>query len=381
MSRRGSPRSSRSKSGGRSPRGRRKKHSDDEADSDEEDMVLTQKWEPPDKVVLKAMARGCHFHIKDFILGPCIGRGTFASVRSVTIRHSEDLDPPPLALKIMPKSKLLDTNQVEHIKMEKKLMAELDSPFIVTYLTCFQDERRVFFLMEYVHAGDLFNRMKHDGRLPVDQAKFYAAEILLGLECLFRFNVAYRDLKPENVLLNWKGHVKLCDFGFAKVVKSSESTYTLVGTPEYLAPEIIQSSGHGQPVDYWALGVVIYEMLAGYPPFYDKSPFQIYYKILHEPAVHPRHFDVKANDLLNNLMHHNATERYNHIDSMMHCWFDFVDWKQLEGHAVRPLWRPKLEGPRDTEHFELVPDDDVLDEFDDCPPITNKSNKLFTGYF
>lgn len=129
-------------------------------------------------------------------------------------------------------------------------------------------------LLDYACGGELFSLLRREGRFANDVALFFGAEIVLAFEYLHSMDIAYRDLKPENLLVDKDGHVKITDFGFAKTVK--DKTYTLCGTPEYLAPEIIESKGHNMFVDWWALGILIFEMLAGYPPFYDDNPMGIY---------------------------------------------------------------------------------------------------------
>lgn len=129
-------------------------------------------------------------------------------------------------------------------------------------------------LLDYACGGELFSLLRREGRFANDVALFFGTEIVLAFEYLHSMDIAYWDLKPENLLVDKDGHVRITDFGFAKIVK--DKTYTLCGTPEYLAPEIIESKGHNKFVDWWALGVLIFEMLAGYPPFYDDNPMGIY---------------------------------------------------------------------------------------------------------
>merc|ERR1712224_417273 len=148
-------------------------------------------------------------------------------------------------------------------------MNMIDHPFIVNVLTTFQDEKRLFMLIEFVNGGELFAHLRLEGRLPNDHAKFFAGEIILAFAYLHTLNIIYRDLKPENCVIDAEGHLKLCDFGFAKIVE--EKTWTICGTPEYICPEIVQSKGHGKGADWWALGILLFEMLAGYPPFYDDN--------------------------------------------------------------------------------------------------------------
>ena len=155
-------------------------------------------------------------------------------------------------------------------------------------------------LLDYACGGELFTLLRREGRFSNDVALFFASEILLAFEYLHGMDIAYRDLKPENLLIDREGHVKITDFGFAKVVK--DKTYTLCGTPEYLAPEIIQSKGHNKNVDWWALGVLVFEMLAGYPPFYDDNPMGIYQKIMDGYYEFPPHVEPKARDLVKSFL-------------------------------------------------------------------------------
>ena len=154
--------------------------------------------------------------------------------------------------------------------------------------------------MEFVSGGELFTYLRKEGRLPVKQACFYAAQVAIIFEYLHSKNVIYRDLKPENLLIDPKGYLKITDFGFAKVVKGR--TYTLCGTPEYLCPEILMNKGHGKGVDWWTLGVLIYEMIAGIDPFNDEDPMSIYRNILREKVKFPRKFDRSARSLVKHLL-------------------------------------------------------------------------------
>merc|ERR1719171_127239 len=292
---------------------------------------------------LKALVTGRQFTFADFDLRATVGTGTFGRVRVVKIKGEKDRS--PFALKILKKSEIIRLKQVEHVKAEKQILEKIQHPFIVNLLYCFQDEKRVIMLLEYVNGGELFSYLRKEGRLPNDHARFYAAEIVLAFEYLHNQMIVYRDLKPENLLIDCSGHTKVTDFGFAKVVE--DRTWTLCGTPEYLAPEIIQSKGHGKGVDWWALGVLIFEMLAGYPPFYDGNPFGIYQKVLNGKIEFPKHIDVKAKDLIKRLLTSDRAKRFGCLkngadDIQKHKWYKGMDREVLQSRGLPPPWAPNV---------------------------------------
>jgi serine/threonine protein kinase len=239
------------------------------------------------------------FHLNDFKFLSTLGTGTFGRVRLVK-HKSEPVEAEPLALKCLKKSEIIRLKQIEHVKSEKKILETINHPFIVNLKGTFQTPSHVFMLLDYACGGELFTLLRREGRFANDVALFFASEIVLAFEYLHSMDIAYRDLKPENLLIDKEGHVKITDFGFAKIV--NDRTYTLCGTPEYLAPEIIQSKGHNKFVDWWALGVLIFEMLAGYPPFYDDNPLGIYQKIMDGYYEFPPHVEPKARDLIKSFL-------------------------------------------------------------------------------
>ena len=184
--------------------------------------------------------------------------------------------------------------------------------------------------------------------------------------------MVYRDLKPENLLIDGDGNVKITDFGFAKVIESR--TYTLCGTPDYLAPEIILNKGHGKPVDWWALGVLIFEMLSGFPPFYDDDPMGTYQKILHGKIDFPSHFSRSARDLVKKLLQADLTKRYGNLrsgakDIKSHPWFAGLDWNALQRKVIAAPIKPPVTGTGDTSQYDdysdvgpLVHDFDLTEE-------------------
>lgn len=292
-----------------------------------------------------------------FKIGATLGTGTFGRVRLVQCTLQSKVH--NLALKMLKKTEIIRLKQVDHIKAEKDILSMIAHPFIVNFFGAFQDQVRLFMVMEYVIGGELFSQLRKAGRFTNDASKFYAAEIILALQFLHDRNIVYRDLKPENILLDRDGHVKITDFGFAKRVE--DRTWTLCGTPEYLAPEIIQSKGHGKAVDWWALGILIYEMLAGYPPFYDENPFGIYQKILDGRIDFPRHFDPNARDLVKKLLTADRTKRFgclkNGVDDVKkHKWFKGLDWDAVLMRQLPAPFVPTFTDAADTSNFDDYPE-------------------------
>jgi len=325
----------------------------------------------------KQLIKGRLWTVADFDFKPTVGTGTFGRVRVVKIKGGSDRT--PMAIKIMKKSEVIRLKQVEHVRAERQIMAMIEHPFIVNLLTTFQDARRLFMLLEYVNGGELFSHLRKEGRLPNDSARFYSGEIVLAFSYLHSMDIVYRDLKPENLLIDCEGHMKITDFGFAKVVE--ERTWTLCGTPEYLAPEIIQSKGHGKPVDWWAVGVLIFEMLAGYPPFYDENPFGIYQKVLAGRIDFPRHFDVKAKDLVKRLLTKEISKRIGCLkglaeDIKKHKWYKGLDWDLLLNRTIQAPFIPAVKAPDDTSMFDKYPESTEST----APAIADKDQELFEGF-
>lgn len=313
--------------------------------------------------------------IHDFDFLSTLGTGTFGRVRLVKFKHDNS---DPMALKMLKKTEIIRLKQVDHVKSEKKILESIHHPFIVELQGTFQTESHVFMLLDYACGGELFSLLRREGRFANDVGLFFATEIVLAFEYLHSKDIAYRDLKPENLLVDKDGHVRITDFGFAKVVK--DKTFTLCGTPEYLAPEIIQSKGHNKFVDWWALGVLIFEMLAGYPPFYDDNPLGIYQKILDGYYEFPPYIESKARDLIKSFLTADKSIRLGcnkrgSEDVKAHKWFKGVDWDMVYTREIPPPWIPKVRNNTDTQYFEKYPDSV------ETPSVPTKAQQEHFNYF
>ncbi|KAL3282496.1 hypothetical protein HHI36_005678, partial [Cryptolaemus montrouzieri] len=285
------------------------------------------------------------------------GTGTFGRVLLCRNKLTDGYG----AMKILCLSDVIRLKQVEHVKNEKHILQEIRHPFIVNMIWCDRDDMCIYMLFEYVCGGELFSYLRNAGRFGVSSAIFYSSEIILALEYLHSKSIVYRDLKPENLLLDREGHLKITDFGFAK--KLTDRTWTLCGTPEYLAPEIIQSKGHNKAVDWWALGVLIYEMLVGYPPFYDDNPFGIYEKILGGRIEWPKHLDPVAKDLIKKLLVQDRTKRLGSMksgadDIKRHRWYKGLNWHDVTNRKLEPPILPKVSSDGDSSNFDDYPESD-----------------------
>jgi len=306
-----------------------------------------------------------------------LGYGSFGCVHHVKNR----VDGREYACKVLNKDKVVQKRQVLHLKNEKNILMSLNNTFIIQMHTSFTDERNIYLMLEYCDGGELFHLLRRAGRLNVRTSQFYAAEITLALEYLHSFNIAFRDLKPENILLNRSGHVKLCDFGFAKVV--DDRTWTLCGTPEYLAPEVIMGTGHDSAVDWWALGVLIFEMIAGYPPFYGDQPFEIYEKICDSAYRFPSSFDPLTRDVISRLLSLQKQLRLGVAGGPAsvknHGFFAGIDWTLLANLQLEPPIIPAVSPPKPDSYFrEALPD---LDNYSLQRPKYDKYKSVYGELF
>ncbi|XP_046544764.1 cAMP-dependent protein kinase catalytic subunit alpha isoform X3 [Haliotis rubra] len=325
---------------------------------------FTAKWEKP------AVANAC---LDDFDRIKTLGTGSFGRVMLVQHKATRNY----LAMKILDKQKVVKLKQVEHTLNEKKILNAIDFPFLVKLEYSFKDNTNLYMVLEFVSGGEMFSHLRRIGRFSEQHARFYSSQIVLTFEYLHSLDIIYRDLKPENILIDTNGFVKVTDFGFAKRVKGR--TWTLCGTPEYLAPEIILSKGYNKAVDWWALGVLIYEMAAGYPPFFADQPIQIYEKIVSGKVRFPSHFSGDLKDLLRNLLQVDLTKRFGNLkngvnDIKTHKWFNTTDWIAVYQKKVEAPFVPKQKGPGDSSNF---------DEYDEEPlriSSTEKCAKEFADF-
>lgn len=283
------------------------------------------------------------------------------------------------ALKVLRKDFVVKRNQVEHTKTERSVLGYVNHPFIVGMKMAFQSKDKLYFVLDYCPGGELFYHLGRLGRFPEHQARFYAAEIVLAISYVHQLDIIYRDLKPENVLLDAQGHIRLTDFGLSKegISDSSTGATSFCGTPEYLAPEIVDRRGHGRAVDWWSLGALLYEMLTGLPPFYCQDRERLFEKIRKETLRFPPSLSPSAKNVLSGLLMRDPEKRLGSgptdaEEIKAHPFFSLIDWDMLQGGEMKPPWKPPVQGSADTSQFDT--------EFTTMPIFSPQSHQVRHPY-
>lgn len=314
---------------------------------------------------------GRKFKPDDFNYTKVLGKGSFGKVMLAELKGSSDV----YAIKVLKKDVICEDDDVECTMAEKRVLAlACEHPFLVALHSCFQTPDRLFFVMEFVNGGDLMFQIQRARKFPEAQSRFYAAEIICGLLFLHKRGVIYRDLKLDNVMLTSEGHVKIADFGMCKEgIVNGMLTNTFCGTPDYIAPEILKEQDYGTSVDWWALGVLMYEMMAGQPPFEADTEDDLFEAILHDDVLFPVWLTKNAILVLRALMCKKIVNRLGcssngERDLKTHPFFAAINWEQLERCEVEPPFKPKTKAKTDFSNF----DPDFLRE---RPKITPASKK------
>lgn len=352
--------------------------------------------------------------VDDFELLTIIGRGAFGEVRLCREKATSNV----YAMKKLKKSEMLRRGQVEHVRAERNLLAEVDSAYIVKLYCSFQDDEFLYLIMEYLPGGDMMTLLMRKDTLTEDESKFYVAETILAIESIHKHSYIHRDIKPDNLLLDRSGHLKLSDFGLCKPLdsssfpnlsdldyaagkstnppsdgdkQSSNSTaprrtqqeqllhwqknrrmlaYSTVGTPDYIAPEVLLKKGYGMECDWWSLGAIMFEMLVGYPPFYSEDPMSTCRKIVnwrsHLKFPEEARLSLEAKDLISKLLcnvdQRLGTKGAHEIKA--HPWFGGVEWEKL--YQMEAAFIPEVNDELDTQNFE---------KFEETAPPMQTSSK------
>ncbi|CAM8906040.1 unnamed protein product [Rhodiola kirilowii] len=353
--------------------------------------------------------------IEDFEIIKPISRGAFGRVFLARKRATGDL----FAIKVLKKADMIRKNAVESILAERNILISIRNPFVVRFYYSFTCRENLYLVMEYLNGGDLYSLLKNLGCLDEDMARVYISEIVLALEYLHSINVIHRDLKPDNLLIGSDGHIKLTDFGLSKVGlinstddlssirnsgflndedsisreslrKDQREKHSIVGTPDYLAPEILLGMGHGATADWWSVGIILFELLVGIPPFNAEHPQQVFDNIMNRdiPWPHvPEELSYEAKDLIDKLLTENPVQRLGATGTAevkKHPFFKNVNWDTLA--RQKAMFIPTTETALDTSYFMSRyvwnPEDENVhggSDFDDLTDTYSGSSSSFSN--
>ncbi|KAI9260760.1 hypothetical protein BDA99DRAFT_513146 [Phascolomyces articulosus] len=324
--------------------------------------------------VSDSSSRRRHVTLQDFTFKTVVGRGTFGKVILANGNH----DNKPYAIKVLKKKSMIDDDAIESIRLEKRVFQAVNQnphPFLTRLHSSFQSENHLFFAMEYISGGDLMSHIQRE-TFSERRARFYASEVLLGLEHFHNLGIIYRDLKLENIMLGPDGHIKIGDYGMCKDdMWYGSRTNTMCGTPGFMAPEILLHQGYDRAVDWWAFGVLIYQMVFARPPFPAEHDDEIYDATLNDEIVYPMKASPVSISICEQLLNRDPAKRLgagesDALEVKAHPFFNEVDWKALLAKRISPPFIPTIKGPLDTSNFD--------EEFTQETPQITPVNSLLT---
>uniref|UniRef100_A0A8C2ETA1 Protein kinase C n=1 Tax=Cyprinus carpio TaxID=7962 RepID=A0A8C2ETA1_CYPCA len=310
--------------------------------------------------------------LTDFSFIKVLGKGSFGKVMLAELKGTDEV----YAVKVLKKDVILQDDDVDCTLTEKRILAlARKHPYLTQLFCCFQTKDRLFFVMEYVNGGDLMFQIQRSRKFDEARSRFYAAEVTSALMFLHQHGVIYRDLKLDNILLDAEGHCKLADFGMCKEgILNGVTTTTFCGTPDYIAPEILQELEYGPSVDWWALGVLMYEMMAGQPPFEADNEDDLFESILHDDVLYPVWLSKEAVSILKAFMTKSPSKRLGCVLTQgleeaikVHPFFKEIDWVLLDQRKIKPPFKPRIKTKRDVNNFDqdFTREDPVLTPVDE----------------
>ncbi|EDW62550.1 putative protein kinase C delta type homolog isoform X3 [Drosophila virilis] len=298
-----------------------------------------------------------NYSVDDFHFLAVLGKGSFGKVLLAELRDTTYY----YAIKCLKKDVVLEDDDVDSTLIERKVLAlGTKHPYLCHLFCTFQTESHLFFVMEYLNGGDLMFHIQESGRFSEERARFYGAEIISGLKFLHKKGIIYRDLKLDNVLLDYEGHVRIADFGMCKLqIYLDKTADSFCGTPDYMAPEIIKGEKYNQNVDWWSFGVLLYEMLIGQSPFSGCDEDELFWSICNEIPWFPVYISAEATGILKGLLEKDYTKRIGSQyspagDIADHLFFRPIDWNLLEKRQIEPPFKPQVKHPLDTQYFDRV---------------------------
>ncbi|KAK4485715.1 hypothetical protein RD792_008361 [Penstemon davidsonii] len=357
----------------------------DDLDAIDADVIGIQEEEEKD-VEVKKMGPG------DFEILRVIGKGAFGKVFQVrmkrentnTINDVNDNGDGVFAMKVMRKDTIIKNNHVDYMRAERDILTKVEHPFIVQLRYSFQvTKSKLYLILDFINGGHLFYHLYRQRIFSEEQARVYTAEIVSAVSHLHKSGIVHRDLKPENILMDADGHVMLTDFGLAKEIDESSRSNSMCGTTEYMAPEILLSKGHNKDADWWSIGILLFEMLSGQPPFTHANRKKLQEKIINEKFKLPPRLSTEAHSLLKGLLQKDPSKRLGSgpkgaDEIKFHKWFQTVNWKKLEARELQPKFKPDVIGKDCTANFDKCWTAMPLD--DSPAPTPTTAGEHFQGY-
>ena len=290
------------------------------------------------------------YSLEDFNLMRVIYNGSLGVIKIALHIPSGTI----MVLKIISKYTVVSRAKNEFVMRERNILKQIRNPYIVRLYSTFQDTENLYMVEEFLQGGDMFRMLKIFRALPLEQARFYCTELVCAICHLHCRGIIYRALKPENVVIDKDGHLRLVDFGMAKRIRDGEKTYTMCGTPDYMAPEIILAVGHNEAADWWTLGILLYEILTGRPPFMDKTPTGLYEKILNSSISFGKIGDFETQNLLKRLLEKNPADRIDMKRIQKHDFFRGIEWRDVLKKKIKPPHAPIVTSKMDSSNFPFV---------------------------
>lgn len=322
----------------------------------------------------------------DFELKKVLGKGGYGKVFQVKKVTGKDAGS-VFAMKVLKKASIVrNQKDTAHTRAERNILEAVKHPFIVELVYAFQTGGKLYLILEYLSGGELFMHLEREGIFLEDTTCFYLSEIVLALEHLHSLGIIYRDLKPENVLLDAQGHVKLTDFGLCKEhIHEGITAWTFCGTIEYMAPEILTRSGHGKAVDWWSLGALMYDMLTGNPPFSAENRKKTIETILKGKLNLPAYLTPDARDLIRRLMKRQVSQRLGSgpgdgVDVRSHPFFKNVNWKDVFERRLEPPIKPLLRSEDDVSQFDTKFTKQIPVDSPEESTLSESANMIFQGF-
>nr|XP_043617819.1 serine/threonine-protein kinase AtPK1/AtPK6-like [Erigeron canadensis]XP_043617820.1 serine/threonine-protein kinase AtPK1/AtPK6-like [Erigeron canadensis] len=365
---------------------------DPESSGEDDEVIDVEKVEKDEGFEVEdkkgELGSSCHKRIGpgDFEIMRVIGKGSFGKVFQVRRKDRSALNGEIgdgiFAMKVMRKDTIIKNNHVDYMKAERDILTKVVHPFVVQLRYSFQTKTKLYLILDFINGGHLFFHLYRQGIFSEDQARVYTAEIVSAVSHLHERGIVHRDLKPENILMDSDGHIMLTDFGLAKEIDESSRSNSMCGTTEYMAPEILLAKGHNKNADWWSVGILLYEMLTGKPPYTHSNRKKLQEKIINEKLKLLPRLTGEAHSLLKGLLQKDPSSRLGSgprggDDIKGHKWFRTINWKKLELRELQPKFKPDVSGEDCTENFDKCW---TAMPLDDSPAPTPTAGEHFHGY-